>query len=79
MPNQKKSKLVSEKILPKTTLDENAKALDFYRTYKKISDISEKIDIAMGRKQIYKYSSSSTQNCEINHHAIPSTTKSYKI
>ncbi len=77
MSNQKK--MLSEQIMPKTVLDENAKALEFYRTYKEISGISEKIDIAMGRKQVYKYSSNSTQNCEINHHAIPPTTKSYKI
>ena len=65
--------------MQKTVLDENAKALEFYKTYKEISSISEKIDIAMGRKQTYKHSSNSTQNCEINHHAVPPTTKSYKI
>jgi len=76
--SSQKSKLLSEKILPKKALNENAEALEFYKTYKEISDVSEKIDIAMGRKQTYKYSSGSTQNCEINHHAIP-TAKSYKI
>ena len=75
----KQKKLVSEKILPKKTLDENAKALNFYREYKEIADISEKIDIAMGRKHKHQYSSSSTENCEIYHYAIPPTTKSYKI
>ncbi len=49
------------------------------KLYKEISDVKEKIDIAMGRKSIYKYSSASTQNCEINNHAIPPTTTSYKI
>ena len=76
MSSQKK--LLSEKILPEKALNENAKALEFYRTYKEIADVSEKIDIAMGRKQTYKYSSGSTKNCEINHHAIP-TAKSYKV
>ena len=75
----KPKKLVSEKILPETALNENEKALNFYREYKEIADISEKIDIAMGRKQMSKYSSSSTKDCEIYHHAIPPTTKSYKI
>ena len=78
MSSREKSSLLSEKILPEKALSENAKALEFYRTYKEIADISEKIDIAMGRKQIYKYSSNSTQNCEINRRAI-STAKSYKI
>jgi len=78
MSSQKKPKLLYEKILPGKVLNENAEALEFYRTYKEIADVSEKIDIAMGRKQTYKYSSGSTQNCEINHHAITSTTKSYK-
>jgi len=77
MSSQKK--LLSEQVMPKTVLDENAKALEFYKTYKEISDISEKIDIAMGRKQTYKYSSGSTKNCEINHHAITPTTKSYSM
>ena len=75
----KNIKLLSEKVMPQSVLNENAKAVEFYKKYKKIADISEKIDIAMGRKQIYKYSFGSTQNCEINHHAIPPTTKSYKI
>ena len=73
-----RKKLLSEKIMPQAVLDENEKALEFYRTFKEISDISEKINIAMGRKKTYKYSTRSTKNCEITHHAI-STTKSYKI
>ena len=67
------SKLLSEKIFPEKALNESAKILEFYRTYKEIADISEKIAIAMGRKQIYKYSSGSTQNCEINHLRNPSS------
>ena len=64
--------------MPKLVLDENTKALEFYRIYREIADVTEKIDIVMGRKQVYKYTSSSTQNCKINYHAIP-TAKSYKI
>ena len=54
-------------------MNENAKALEFYKTYKEIADISEKIDIAMGRKQTYKYSYGSAQNCEINQLGSQST------
>ena len=72
-------KLVSEEILPSSVLDENAQALEFYRQYKEISDITEKIDIAMGRKQVYRYTSGPTKTSEINHHAIPPTTSSYKV
>ena len=74
-----KSKLSVEEVLPKSVLNENAKALEFYKTYKEISDIAEKIDIAMGRKKVYKYSSGSTQNFEIDTNAIPPTVQSYKV
>ncbi len=79
MASQKNLKLASKQIIQKPCLRESAKALDFYRTYKEIADVSEKIDMAMGKKQTYKYSSGSTQNCEINRHTIPPTTKSYKL
>ena len=79
MKSQKKSKLVSEEILSKSVSGENTEALEFYKKYKEISDITEKIDIAMGRKKIYKYSSGSTQNFEIDTHAIPPTIQSYKV
>ena len=79
MSNQKESKLVSEKILSKAVLDENAKALEFYKKYKEIAAITEKIDIALGRKKIYRYSSGSTQNFEIDTHAIPPTVQTYKV
>ena len=70
MLSREKSKLLSEKIFPEKALHENIKALEFYRTYREMSDVSEKIDRAMDRKQIYKYSSNSTQNCKINYHAF---------
>ena len=79
MDSKKKSKLTTEKALSKSVVNENAKAIEFYKTYKEISDIAEKIDIALGRKKTYTYSSNSTKNCEINHHGISLTTESYKI
>ena len=53
---QKNLHSVSEKTLSKSMLDENTKALEFYKKYKEISDITEKIDIAMGRKKTYNIS-----------------------
>ena len=73
-------KWVSEEVFPQSARSETVKtALDFYRKYKEIADITEKIDIAMGRKKVYKYSSGSTQHFKIDPHDIPSTTQSYKI
>ncbi len=79
MKNKKQSTLTTEKVLPEFVLNENAKALEFYKTYKAISDIAEKIDIAMGRRKIYKYSSGSTQNIEIDPHALPPAIQSYTV
>ena len=77
--SKKTPKLRTEEILPESVVNENAKALEFYKTYKAISDIAEKIDIAMGRKKIYKYSSGSTQNIEIDTHALPPAIQSYTV
>ena len=87
MTTQKKSKLITEEILPqsglnetaKAGLDETAKALEFYKTFKEISDITEKIDIALGRKKIYTYSSGSTKNFEIDTDALPPPIQSYTV
>ena len=66
-------------VVPKPVLDGNAEVMKFYKQYKRISDITEKIDIAMGRKKIYKYSFGSTKNFKIDPHAIPPTIQSYKV
>ena len=84
MSNKKQlKKSVSEEILPSSVLelapDEIVAAVEFYKQYREIADITEKIDIAMGRKQIYKYTYASTKNSEIDPHAIPPTTDSYNI
>ena len=79
MKSKRKSKLTTEKVLPKSVVEENAKALEFYKTYKAISDIAEKIDIAMGRKKIYQYGYGSTKDFKIDTHELPSTVQSYKV
>ena len=83
MTTQKKSKLITEEILPKSILEQNREALELYKEtdglLKETTDVLEKIDIAMGRKKTYTYSSNSTKNCEINHYGISLTTESYKI
>ena len=83
MSIKNRSKLVSEEILSSSVLSENTRALDLYKgtqdILKEIADIMEKIDIAMGRKQIYICTSGSTENCEINPYAIPPTTSSYEV
>ena len=56
----------SEEIPSSSVLDENVKKLEFYKQYREISDITEKIDIAMDGKQVYKCVSGSTKNTEID-------------
>ena len=72
----KKHGLVIDEIFSKDVLDKNKKTLE---GYKKISSITKKIDLAMGRKKEYKYSSGSTKHFKINNDVIPPTTKSYKV
>ena len=83
MTTQKQSKLSTEEVLPKSVLEQNTEALDLYKEtddlLKETADILEQVDIALGRKKIYTYSSNSTKNCEINHYGISLTTESYKI
>ena len=80
MFSQKQSKLISEEVFPASTSTETVKkALEFYRQYKEIADITEKIDIAMGRKKVYKRSSGSTKNFEIDPNALPPSIQSYTV
>ena len=83
MTTQKQSKLSTEKVLPKSILEQNMKALELYKEtddlLKETNDVLEQTAIALGRKKIYTYSSNSTKNCEINHYGISLTTESYKI
>ena len=80
---KKKSKLVTEKVLPRTVLEQNAESLELYKktdsVLRETADILEQIDIALGRKKVYTYSSSSTKNCRINYDAISLTTESYQV
>lgn len=81
MKNQKK--LISEKIMPQSVLNKNTETLQIYKKtdaiLKETMDILEKTAVALGRKKKYEYSFGLTQNCKIDHHAIPPTTASYKI
>ena len=83
MTNQKRSKLVTEEILHDSILEQNTESLELYKEtdnlLKETSDILEQVNIALGRKKVYKYISGSTRNCKINHDAILPTTTSYKI
>ncbi|MCY4512745.1 MAG: hypothetical protein OXB86_03555 [Bdellovibrionales bacterium] len=80
---KRKSKLAAEEVLPKSALDRNTEALELYKEtdslLKETANILEQMDIALGRKKVYKYSSSSTQNCEINHNVVSLTTESYQV
>ena len=67
MSQNKAKKLLSEEILPQPVLDENIKILDWYRQYqetadifKETVDILEQVDIALGRKKLYKQKSAVT-------------------
>ena len=71
----KKSGFTASKVLPKDTLYKNERALGLYRQHQETKDILERTAIALGRKKVFKTISSSTQDCEINLHAICSTTK----
>ena len=87
MSQNKAKKLVSEEILPQPVLDENIKILDWYRQYqetadifKETVDILEQVDIALGRKKLYKQKSAVTTTFKLKPHDIPAlTTQSYKI
>ena len=82
MITQKKPKLTTEEVLPKSILEQNREAVELYKEtdglLKETTDVLEQTDIALGRKRIYTYSSNSTKNCEINHYGISLTTESYK-
>ena len=83
MDTQKQSKLVTEQVLSKSTLDQNAEALELYKEtsnlLKETTDILDQTAIALGKKKTYTYSANSTKNCEINHYGISLSKQSYKI
>ena len=83
MTTQKKSKLTTEEVLPESVLEQNTESIELYKEtdglLKETDDILEQIDIALGRKKTYTYSSNSTKNCKINHYGISLTTESYKV
>jgi hypothetical protein len=68
------SKKLIFKAASKKVIDKNAQALKLYRHYKRVSDLIERTDVALGRKAILKAGPGSTLNFEINQHGIASTT-----
>ena len=87
MSQNKAKKLITEEILSQPVLDENTKILDWYRQYQETADIFketvdmlEQVDIALGRKKLYKQNYAGTETFKLKPHDIPLlTTQSYKI
>ena len=73
MKNATPSKLIS-KMVSKKVLKQNAKALEFYDSYKEISDLLDRTNVAMGRKPTFKAETGSTLHFEVNQHGVASTT-----
>jgi hypothetical protein len=71
---KKSSEKSISKVASKKVLDKNAQALKFYSDYRKAFDLIERVDVALGRKPIFKADTGSTLNFEINQHGIASTT-----
>lgn len=65
---------VISKVASKKVLRQNAEAFKSYDYYKKTSDLLDRVDIALGRKQAFKVTTGSTLNFEINHYGASSTT-----
>ena len=71
---KKPSKKLISKVASKKALRKNARALKSYRSYKKTSGILERVDVALGRKPVFKADTGSTLNFTITQHGIASTT-----
>lgn len=78
MKTKKSSQEIFIKVVSKKALAKNAKALESYSHYKRVSNIVERVDIALGRKTTFKEKLESTLNCEINNYGVIST-RSQKI
>ena len=73
MKKQSSQKIIL-KVASKKVLKQNAEALKSYGYYKEASDLLDRVDIALGRKQAFKVTTGSTLNFEINHYGVSSTT-----
>ncbi len=62
------------KIAPKEVVDKNAPALKAYDAYKRAADIIEQADIASGKRVVFKSSTGSAINFQIDLHGTYSTT-----
>ncbi len=70
----KNSKCLIENVMPTAILNANPKALKIFKNYRKTSDILNKTNLALGRKQEFKSPIGSTLDLRIDSHAIASTT-----
>lgn len=63
-----------DKIAPKEVVNKNATALKAYDAYKRTADIIERADIAAGKRIVFKSSTGSAINFQIDLHGTYSTT-----
>lgn len=68
-----KKEILTTKLLAKEILDKNQSALDIVDYYSKVTDIIERTYLAMGKKQSFRISSSSTINEKLKSNVFSST------
>ena len=71
-PENEIIKLLFDKSIDSKLILENNKTLSYY---KKVTDIIERTNIALGRKRTYKETIQTTVNSKLNLNGIGSTTK----
>lgn len=62
------------KVASKKVLKQNEDAVRSYDCYKETTDLIDRVDIALGRKPVFKTAIGSTLNFEINLYGVASTT-----
>jgi hypothetical protein len=63
-----------DKIASKEVINKNASSLKAYDAYKRAADIIEQADIAAGKRVVFKSSTGSAVNFQIDLHGTYSTT-----
>lgn len=64
---------LTEKILSKEVLDKNKSAFDFLEKYNKTINIIERTSLVLGKKVLYKSTSGTSINGNINRNSIGGT------
>lgn len=72
MDSSKLNSLVG-KVVSKEVLDQNISAFEYLDKYKKAVSIFERTEAALGKKVVYKSTSTSTINGKLNLNAIGTT------